>query len=464
MEYNPKENPIVIKCHARKTLPIDALQALQGELKKLTRANRDKLMGSICEKGFIAPFFIWDDAGDYRLLDGHQRLKTLNFMREKGWQIPSLPVVLIEADSETDAKEKLLLITSQYGEFTLDGFEQFTDGLEISTEFVNLASGTFKLPEQGDETLGDDEAPDVEKKIYSKLGKVYNLGKHRLMCGDATKAEDVKTLMAGETADLWLTDPPYNVALGFDESPEEAKKRNRRTDGKKVENDKQTDTAFQAFLIDSFKAATEALRNGGVFYIWHADSEGFNFRTATKAACLQTRECLIWNKNCMVMGRQDYQWKHEPCLYGWKEGAAHYWTGGRCQTTVLENGLPPNPKKMEKDALVKLCTELLAAIPTTVIDMDKPSRSAEHPTMKPVALFQKQIENSSAKGEIVLDTFAGSGTTLIACEKVGRRARLMELDPAYCDVIRRRWTKWADDNGIEAGPDALEYEGRNNED
>lgn len=174
-----------------------------------------------------------------------------------------------------------------------------------------------------------------------------------------------------------------------------------------IENDKMADGDFRQFLVDAFKAANDNMKPGAAFYIWHADSEGFNFRGACKDIGWDVRECLIWNKNQMVLGRQDYQWKHEPCLYGWKPGAPHNWYGDRKQTTV--------------------------------IDMSKPTKSEDHPTMKPVGLFTYQIENSSKLGDIVLDSFAGSGTTMVACEKMGRKAMLMELDPKYCDVIIRRY-------------------------
>ena len=174
-----------------------------------------------------------------------------------------------------------------------------------------------------------------------------------------------------------------------------------------IENDKMADGDFRQLLVDAFKAANDNMKPGAAFYIWHADSEGFNFRGACKDVEWDVKECLIWNKNQMVLGRQDYQWKHEPCLYGWKPGAPHNWYSDRKQTTV--------------------------------IDMSKPNRSEDHPTMKPVGLFAYQIENSSKPGDIVLDSFAGSGTTMVACEKMGRKAMLMELDPKYCDVIIRRY-------------------------
>lgn len=200
----------------------------------------------------------------------------------------------------------------------------------------------------------------------------------------------------GRQADLYITDPPYNVAYV-----------GKTKDALTIENDKMADGDFRQFLVDAFRAANDNMKPGSAFYIWHADSEGFNFRGACKDIGWDVKECLIWNKNQMVLGRQDYQWKHEPCLYGWKQGASHNWYSDRKQTTV--------------------------------IDMSKPNRSEDHPTMKPVGLFAYQIENSSKPGDIVLDSFAGSGTTMVACEKMGRKAMLMELDPKYCDVIIRRY-------------------------
>lgn len=174
-----------------------------------------------------------------------------------------------------------------------------------------------------------------------------------------------------------------------------------------IQNDKMADGDFRQFLVDAFSAADAVMKQGAAFYIWHADSEGFNFRGACNDIGWKVRQCLIWNKNSMVLGRQDYQWKHEPCLYGWKDGASHNWYSDRSQTTV--------------------------------IDMDKPSRSADHPTMKPVQLFAYQIQCSTKPGDIVYDSFGGSGTTLIACEQLQRKAMIMELDPRYVDVIIKRW-------------------------
>lgn len=216
-----------------------------------------------------------------------------------------------------------------------------------------------------------------------------------------------KRLPGGVQIDLLITDPPYNVNYGAVRDVSEAVKRHRRTDGLLIQNDNMADGAFREFLANAFRSANDVMKPGAVFYIWHADNESYNFRGACKDIGWQVRECLIWNKNTFAMGRQDYQWKHEPCLYGWKDGAGHLWASDRKQTTV--------------------------------IDFDKPSKSELHPTMKPVGLFDYQIQNNTKGGDAVLDLFAGSGTTIMACEQNGRNAYCMELDPRYVDVIIKRW-------------------------
>jgi site-specific DNA-methyltransferase (adenine-specific) len=195
---------------------------------------------------------------------------------------------------------------------------------------------------------------------------------------------------------MYLTDPPYNVDYT-----------GGTKDALKIENDNMGDDAYREFLVKAFTCAREAMKAGAVFYIWHADSQGFNVRTACENAQMQVRQCLIWKKNALVMGRQDYQWRHEPCLYGWKEGAAHLWASDRKQTTILE--------------------------------FDRPTKSKEHPTIKPVKLFDYQIQNNTKGQDIVYDGFAGSGTTIVACEQNGRVACCMEYDPKYVDVIVKRW-------------------------
>lgn len=249
-------------------------------------------------------------------------------------------------------------------------------------------------PEEGN--TDPDAVPEAPEEPVTKPGDIWILGNHRLLCGDSTDTVALERLMENKPADLWLTDPPYNVSY-------EGKTKDALT----IKNDSMKDTEFRQFLHDVYVAANCFLRPGAVFYIWHADSEGYNFRGAANDVGWKVRQCLIWLKSCLVMGRQDYQWKHEPCLYGWTDGAAHYWGSDRKQTTILE--------------------------------FDKPRRNGEHPTMKPVELFEYQMANSTKQGDVVLDSFGGSGTTMIAAERIHRKARLMELDPAYCDVIVKRW-------------------------
>lgn len=286
---------------------------------------------------------------------------------------------------------------------------------DVSFDLSNLGFSEDELaailnPQKDAEYEGKtdpDDAPEVPEKAESLPGEIYKLGDHRLMCGDSTSPDDVKRLLGeNQTADLFLTDPPYNVAY-------EGGTKDKLT----IKNDSMEDARFYAFLCDAFSAADSVIRPGGVFYIWHADSEGYNFRAACKNTNWKVRECLIWNKNSMVLGRQDYQWKHEPCLYGWKDGGSHGWYSDRKQTTVL--------------------------------NFNKPVRNGVHPTMKPVDLFAYQICNSSKPGEVVLDLFGGSGTTVIACQKFHRKCCTMELDPKYCDVIRRRWAEFTQGEGCD---------------
>ena len=294
-----------------------------------------------------------------------------------------LPVQVIETDGKrlivvkrTDLKtqdkkrKRLALMDNSTSDKVQWDFDHIAADFDLS-ELPDF--GIEALPDMAPvEPVEEDDAPEVsETTPRAKKGDIWLLGEHRLMCGDCAVPADLAKLMGAETADILLTDPPYNVNY-------------ESADGKTIENDHMGDAAFLEFLTAAFSGANEFLRPGGAFYIWHAPSEGYNFHTAAKNIGWKVRQCLIWNKNSFVMGRQDYQWKHEPCLYGWKDGAAHYFVDDRTHSTVIE--------------------------------CDKPSRNKEHPTMKPVKLLALQISNSSRMGEIVLDPFGGSGSTLIACE------------------------------------------------
>ncbi|MGL6074854.1 MAG: DNA modification methylase [Fimbriiglobus sp.] len=249
------------------------------------------------------------------------------------------------------------------------------------------------------ELTGDpDDIPETPIETITQPGDLWHLGPHRLICGDATSPEAFHRLLGPENIDLLLTDPPYNVRYV-----------GKTSEALDIANDDMADDDYLAFLTATLGPASSALKPGASFYIWHADVYGHIVRQACADVGLPLRQVLIWVKSCFALGRQDYHWQHEPCLYGWKPGQGHTWFGGRAQSTTLT--------------------------------FDKPARNGEHPTMKPVALFQQLLENSCPKGGLVLDPFGGSGTTLIAAQATGRVARLVELDPAYCDVIVSRWEK-----------------------
>ena len=276
----------------------------------------------------------------------------------------------------------------------------------------------------------DATVPEAPENPVSQPGDVWRLGPHRLICGDSTDPATYAALMQEDAADLIVTDPPYNVDY--------------EGEAGKIKNDCMKPEAFRAFLGSAFDAMAGAAKPGAGAYIFHADSEGIAFREAFQGAGFFLKQCLIWVKNSFVLGRQDYQWRHEPILYGWKEGAAHYFTEQRNLSTVIDESGRPDVDKMSFDELADLVSLIYDAVedePMTVLYCDKPLRNAEHPTMKPVALVAKLIENSSRPGWVVLDPFGGSGSTLMACEGTGREARLIELDPRFADVIVKRYAE-----------------------
>lgn len=359
-------------------------------------AQVSQLAASIKEFGFNNPVAI--DA-DGMILCGHGRV-----MAAQKLHMAEVPTVCLSHLSETQVKayiladNKLALNAGWDNDMLKVELEELKDG-DFDLNLTGFSDDELKDilvedPTEVQEDNFDGEPPEVAK---SQLGDIWTMGEHRLMCGDSTSENDVKCLMQGELADLLITDPPYNVAY-----------QGGTKDKLTILNDKQDSDSFRQFLRDAFSAADSVMKPGGVFYIWHADSEGYNFRGALHDVGWTVRECLIWVKNSLVLGRQDYQWRHEPCLYGWKDGT-HLWASDRKQTTVIE--------------------------------MDRPVRNGVHPTMKPVGLFDYQIKNNTRESDVVLDLFGGSGTTLIASEQNGRKSRLMELDPKYVDVIVNRWQK-----------------------
>lgn len=345
---------------------------------------------SISQFGFKVPVVV---DKENVIVCGHTRYKAAQKLGLK-----TIPCIIAD-DLTPDQINAFRLAdnkTAELADWDMSKLEEELEGLANDFDMEDFGFTELETLDEPSEIADDDfdDAPPEDPK--AKRGDLYQLGEHRLLCGDATDQNDVERLMGGDKADLYLTDPPYNVAYV-----------GKTKDALTIQNDKMADGDFRQFLVDAFSAADAVMKQGAAFYIWHADSEGFNFRGACNDIGWKVRQCLIWNKNSMVLGRQDYQWKHEPCLYGWKDGASHNWYSDRSQTTV--------------------------------IDMDKPSRSADHPTMKPVQLFAYQIQCSTKPGDIVYDSFGGSGTTLIACEQLQRKAMIMELDPRYVDVIIKRW-------------------------
>lgn len=285
---------------------------------------------------------------------------------------------------------------------------------------------------QADEAEAKEDNFDEENDPVCSIvqfGDVWKLGEHRLMCGDSTNPGDLEMLMGKEVAALWLTDPPYNVAV-------------KNSKGMSIANDNMASSEFRNFLKNAFSAATTVMADGCPFYIWFASKEHINFEGTLNECGLRVRQELVWNKNHFILGRAHYQWKHEPCLYGWKGDSCRYFVDVRNRATVIQDEEEINIDTMKAREMRELLRKIYdERIPTTVISCAKPAKDDDHPTMKPVRLFGYLMQNSSRPGDIVMDTFCGSGTTIIAAEQLGRKARCMELDPHYCDVIIARWQK-----------------------
>lgn len=354
---------------------------------------------SIEEFGWQQPIVV---DRNYVIIVGHTRLKAAQKLGLK-----EVPITV--ANLTEEKANAYRLADNKTGELADWNMEMLQEELTQLDE-IDMASFGFddELNNIDDEEAVDDDFnPEPPEHPKSKLGQIYQLGCHRLMCGDATNENDVSKLLSGKKADMLLTDPPYNINY-------QGKTKSRL----KIENDNMESSKFKQFLKDSFNAADKNLKSGAAFYIWHSETQRCNFEGACLEVGWQVRQNLIWNKSSMTLGRQDYQWKHEPCLYGWTEGT-HHWYADRSQTTIL--------------------------------DFDKPNSSELHPTMKPVPLFDYQIKNSSKKDDIILDLFGGSGTTIIACEQDNRCGYLMELDPKYVDVIIKRWQDFTGQKAVLVG-------------
>lgn len=396
--------------------PLDSFLELQEDFKTTDTDKLAKLQMLIITRGFKYSFKAWrDPEGKLWIIDAHQRRKALIALRKSGFVIPDIPYEPIQASDKKEAVEEIAAYNSEFGKKNPDTtlFEKYAIDADIMSTFdlgYEVKSIQLDDPELLDigietedkEIKEDDvsefETPENENSIFAKTGDIWLLGNNRLMCGDCRLAADVKELMGGAQADLCVTDPPYNVAYN-----------GKTSDNLTIDNDSMSDNLFALFLKQAFLVMNSVMKPGASIYVFHADSEGYNFRGAMRDAGFKLAQCLVWVKNSMVMGRQDYQWKHEPILYGWKLGAGHSWNSDRKQTTVW--------------------------------NFDKPQRSDIHPTMKPIALMAYPINNSSKPGQIVIDFFSGSASTLMACQQIGRKCYAMEIDPKYVSASVLRYQR-----------------------
>lgn len=418
-------------------IKVSALVAYANNSRTHSEAQIAKIALSIQEFGFCNPVLIDEDNV---LIAGHGR--TMAAAKLGLDEVPAIRLLHL-----TEAQRRAFVIADnrlaedagwddELLRIELAALDAYDFDLSvIGFEDQELATLLGESPSVG--LTEPDHVPAMAAELVTVRGDVFVLGRHRLVCGDSTKQADVDRLLAGETAECLWTDPPYNVAY--------------EGAAGKIKNDDMGDGAFREFLRAAFTCAFRALKPGGAAYVAHADTEGLNFRAAFREAGFKLSSCVIWKKNALVLGRSDYQWQHEPILYGWKEGAAHRWYGARNKTTIQEFEENPLVQIDETrwqiqvgDSLLLIEGDNLSVTEHrgSVVSVKKPKRNGVHPTMKPVELVIRFLLNSTTKGDSVLDLFGGSGSTLIACEMTGRKARLCELDEKFCDVIIRRWQEF----------------------
>lgn len=418
-----KQNNTLSELGVKERINLSSLELNEGQIVGIPKNPRylkgeehDKLKKSLKDSPELLqykPLMVYAiEGGKFVVICGNMRLRICQELHNEGVEgFDALPCFILNKDVPiAKIKEYAIKDNVQAGNWDWDELANGDWEVEdlqdwgVDCSFLTDTEPVEEMPERKE--TEDDEYDEDEHEIEAKckLGDIWQLGRHRLMCGDSTDASQVAKLLGGTNIQLYLTDPPYNVAYGYDGAATEG----HRKDGLVVLNDKMDNDKFEEFLTNAFNAANANMEKGASFYIFHSDGYSYWFRKALiNTVDLELRENLIWVKNSMVLGRQDYQWRHEPCLYGWKKGASHNWFSDRKQTTVME--------------------------------FDRPTKSVEHPTMKPIPLFAYLIQNSSQEGWNVYDSFGGSGTTIMACEQLNRNGFSMELDPHYCDVIINRW-------------------------
>lgn len=408
-------------------------------------AQVSQIAASMKEFGFTNPILV---AGN-DILAGHGRVMAASQLGLM--QVPTIdlshlsPVqrkayILADNKLALNAGWDLEMLKLELVDLDAAGFDLGVTG------FSDQELGELMLPDPEENDKDPDAVPDAPAVPHSVPGDVWILGPHRIMCGDSCSPDAWAKLMQGEKADCVWTDPPYNVAY-------ESKLAGS------IKNDDMGDAQFRQFLIDAHNCLASVMKPGAAIYVAHADTEGLNFRAAFNAAGLKLSGCLIWRKDSLVLGRSDYQWQHEPILYGWKPGSAHKWYGGRKNTTVVDLGSDSPFVRQEDgsyaitvgDKVLRVSGDaVLSESPSSVIYHEKPKRSSEHPTMKPVALVERLLKHNARAGDLVVDAFSGSGTTLMAADRLGMVARVMELDPKFVDVCVKRWQEYTGRKAINA--------------
>jgi len=374
----------------------------------------EKLKRSIQEFGFVSPCLI-DRGGN--IIAGHGRVEAA-----KALGMGTVPAVYVEGLTDTQRRAYILADNrlTELGGWDMSLVSKEVEWLQDAGFNIDITGFTADdiFFDEIDVGFEEEPEPDPPAEAITKTGDIWQLGEHRLIVGDSTRPEDLAALMQDDRADLLITDPPYNVDY----------------EGKagKMANDNMSQEDFECFIFQAFSNAASHMKEGAAYYCWYPSASQKSTQTALELAGLPPHQILIWVKNALVLGRQDYQWRHEPCFYGWKEGGAHYFIDARSLTTIFDD-----LDNLTREEAIERLKEYSAI--TSAIYENKPTRSPLHPTMKPLGLFEKQIRNSSKEGDIVLDIFGGSGTALIACEEMGRRCRMVEYDPFYATVIIQRW-------------------------
>lgn len=430
------------------TRAVTSLRAYERNARTHTDAQIEQIARSIEAFGWTNPILITDDG---MIVAGHGRVRAAEKLGMTG-----VPILVVDGWSSEQIRAYIIadnklaenagwdqeLLAAELADLESLGFDINVIG------FSDLEMKALR-PDTQSFLVDPDECPEPRQMPVSSIGDLWVLSDHRVLCGDSTSPADIALVMSGALADACWTDPPYNVKY--------------ETSAGSIANDDLPDSTFAAFLLDAFVAVFESMKSGAAIYVAHADTEGLNFRAAFKSAGFKLSGCLVWIKDSLVLGRSDYQWRHEPILYGWKPGAAHRWFGGRKKTTVSHLTGSVFSVQADGTLLVRVDDQTLIlrgkditveAIEPTDLHYARPRSSAHHPTMKPVELISRMLRNSTTESQVILDPFGGSGSTLIACEMLNRCGRLVELDPRYVDVIVERWQQFTGGTATlgESGP------------